>query len=116
MAKDTGKGLGKGLEALFEETGSAFANVYEGKTAFTSYTEEERKNASEMKLVDIYPNPNQPRKNFDEQAMRELSDSIKKHGVIMPIVVNDDGSGKYMIIAGEEDIAPQKWRSLIRFP
>ena len=101
MAKDTARGLGKGLEALFEETGSAFANVYEGKSAFTSYTEEERRNASEMKLSDIYPNPNQPRKNFDEQAMRELSDSIKKHGVIMPIVVNDNGSGKYMIIAGE---------------
>ena len=72
MTKDSSKGLGKGLEALFEETGSAFANVYEGKSAFTSYTEEERKNASEMNISDIYANPNQPRKNFDDQAMREL--------------------------------------------
>ena len=69
MTKDSSKGLGKGLEALFEETGSAFANVYEGKSAFTSYTEEERKNASEMSISDIYANPNQPRKNFDDQAM-----------------------------------------------
>ena len=73
MTKDSSKGLGKGLEALFEETGSAFANVYEGKSAFTSYTEEERKNASEMNISDIYANPNQPRKNFDDQAMRELA-------------------------------------------
>ncbi len=116
MAKDTGKGLGKGLEALFEETGSAFANVYEGKSAFESYTEEERKNASDMSIDDIYPNPNQPRKNFDEQAMRELADSIKKHGVIMPIVVNDNGTGKYMIIAGERRYRAAKMAGLKSMP
>ncbi len=116
MAKDGGKGLGKGLEALFEETGSAFANVYEGKSAFSSYTEEEKRNAQEMKLGDIYPNPNQPRKKFDDQAMRELADSIKKHGVIMPIVVNDDGSGKYMIIAGERRYRAAKLAGLDAMP
>lgn len=54
-----------------------------------------------MPLDKITANPNQPRKNFDEQALRELADSIRKHGVIMPIVVNDNGDGSYMIIAGE---------------
>ena len=116
MAKDGGKGLGKGLEALFEETGSAFANVYEGKSAFSSYTEEEKRNAQEMKLGDIYPNPNQPRKKFDDQAMRELADSIKKHGVIMPIVVNDDDCGKYMIIAGERRYRAAKLAGLDAMP
>lgn len=94
------KGLGKGLDALFEETGAAYEHVFEHRNAF-EYTEEERKNAEEMPLDKITANPNQPRKNFDEQSLKELADSIKKHGVIMPIVVNDNGDGTYMIIAGE---------------
>ena len=91
------KGLGKGLEALFQDTNEAFEHIYESGKPF-EYTEEERKNAQDMPLDKIFANPNQPRKNFDEQA---LADSIKKHGVIMPIVVNDNGDDTYMIIAGE---------------
>lgn len=111
------KGLGKGLAALFEETDAAYAEFYEGngKSAF-GYTEEERKNAEEMELEKIYANPNQPRKNFDEQALKELSDSIKKHGVIMPIVVNDDGDGKFMIIAGERRYRATKLAGLKTIP
>jgi ParB family chromosome partitioning protein len=115
MAKDLGKGLGKGLEELFGETNSAFSRIYENKDAF-SYTEEERKNAQELSLDKIYPNSNQPRKNFDEQALRELSDSIKKHGVIMPIVVNDSHDGKYMIIAGERRYRAAKMAGLNEIP
>lgn len=102
MAKREERGLGKSFADLMEDTGDAFNHAYEGgrREVFT-YTEEERKNAEEMTLERIYANPNQPRKNFDDQALRELADSIKKHGVIMPIVVNDDKNGKYMIIAGE---------------
>ncbi|MGN0804156.1 MAG: ParB/RepB/Spo0J family partition protein [Candidatus Coproplasma sp.] len=100
MAKKEERGLGRSFESLLKDTDNAFDRVYEGKEVFT-YTEEERKNAEEMLLTDIYPNPDQPRKNFDEQALKELADSIKKHGVIMPIVVNADKKGKYMIIAGE---------------
>ncbi len=94
------KGLGKGLSELFEDTEAAYERVYEKRSAF-DYTEEERKNAEDMPLNKISANPNQPRKNFDEQALKELSDSIRKHGVIMPIVVNDNKDGTYMIIAGE---------------
>ncbi len=94
------KGLGKGLDALFEDTEAAFEQSFEHRSAF-GYSEEERRNASDMPLDKIYANPNQPRKNFDEQALKELADSIKEHGVIMPIVVNDNGDGTYMIIAGE---------------
>lgn len=97
---NSNRGLGKGLDALFEDTEAAYERVYEHRNAFT-YTEEERKNAEEMSLGKISANPNQPRKNFDEQALKELADSIKKHGVIMPIVVNDNKDGTYMIIAGE---------------
>jgi len=101
------KGLGKGLSALFEDTDAAYEHAFEHRNAF-EYTEEERKSAEEMPLDKIYPNPNQPRKNFDEQAMKELADSIRKHGVIMPIVVNDSGDGKYMVIAGERRFRASK--------
>lgn len=94
------KGLGKGLDELFKETDDAYEHMFDGKSAF-GYTEEERKNAEDLRIDLITANPNQPRKNFDEQALKELADSIKKHGVIMPIVVNDNGDGTYMIIAGE---------------
>ena len=94
------KGLGKGLDALLEDNEAAFEHAFEHRSAF-GYTEEERKNASDMSLDKIFPNPNQPRKNFDEQALTELANSIREHGVIMPIVVNDNKDGTYMIIAGE---------------
>ena len=92
-------GLGKGLDELFKDTGEAYEHTVEGK--MFGFTEEERKNAEEIEINLITANPNQPRKNFDEQALKELADSIRKHGVIMPIVVNDNGDGTYMIIAGE---------------
>ena len=101
------KGLGKGLDELFKETGAAYEQMFEHKRAF-GYTEEERKNAEDMSLSKITANPNQPRKNFDEQALRELAESIKRHGVIMPIVVNDNGDGSYMIIAGERRFRASK--------
>jgi len=49
----------------------------------------------------LVPNPSQPRKNFDETELQELADSIKEHGVIMPIIAADTGDGSYTIIAGE---------------
>ena len=115
MAKKEERGLGRSFASLLEDTGNAFGYVYEGKDVFT-YTEEERKNAEEMPLTEIYANPNQPRKNFDEQALRELADSIKKHGVIMPIVVNADKQGKYMIIAGERRYRASKIAGLKSIP
>ena len=109
------KGLGKGLSELFEDTEAAYERVYEKRSAF-DYTEEERKNAEDMPLNKISANPNQPRKNFDEQALKELSDSIRKHGVIMPIVVNDNKDGTYMIIAGERRFRATKLAGLNSIP
>ena len=54
-----------------------------------------------VKISDIYPNNTQPRKNFDEDKIISLCESIKKHGVLQPIVLKPDENGKYMIIAGE---------------
>ena len=102
------KGLGKGFDALLEDTGAAYEEMFKNHRNAFDYTEEERKNAEELELSRIFPNPNQPRKNFDEQALNELAESIKRHGVIMPIVVNDNGDGKYMVIAGERRFRASK--------
>ena len=102
------KGLGKGFDDLLQDTGAAYEEMFKNHRGAFEYTEEERKNAEDMSLDVIFPNPNQPRKNFDEQALKELADSIQRHGVIMPIVVNDNGDGRYMIIAGERRFRASK--------
>lgn len=55
----------------------------------------------EVDIDKIKPNPNQPRKNFDEDALKELAASIKVHGIVQPIVLNEQNDGTYLIIAGE---------------
>lgn len=55
----------------------------------------------EVKLSDIKPNPNQPRKSFDEEALESLADSIKSKGIIQPLILMEYAPGKYSIIAGE---------------
>ncbi len=90
MAKS--RGLGKGLNALFGET--AFEYEQAVKEA------EQSGGINEIEIDKIFPNENQPRKNFDEEALNELTQSIKLHGVINPIVVNKEGD-RFMIIAGE---------------
>ena len=100
------KGLGRGLDALF--------GVYkeESYNNITNEPQEKKENVakaggvSEIEIEKIKPNPNQPRKNFDTEALNELASSIKMHGIVQPIVVNDMGDGTYMIIAGE-----RRWRA-----
>lgn len=96
------RGLGRGLSALFSDTEEAYGNA--AKTSESGLPQplpEDIKGLKEVDIDLIRPNPNQPRKHFDEAALNELADSIKKHGLIMPIVVNQMEDGKYMIIAGE---------------
>ena len=87
------KGLGKGLSALFSDTEEAYEQATEEVVV--------NKEVNEIDIYKIIANPNQPRKNFDKAALDELATSIKEHGVIMPIVVNKEKDGKFMIIAGE---------------
>ena len=94
MAKSSQKGLGKGLGALFAQT-----PVLE--------TEEIRSTApATLPLQRLEPNPDQPRRDFDEVALAELADSIAQHGLIEPIVVRPISNGYYQIIAGE-----RRWRA-----
>lgn len=81
-------GLGKGLETLFNENAT------------------DTDGAVRLKINDIEPNRGQPRKDFDEQALSELADSIAQHGLIQPIVVKPNINGRYSIIAGE-----RRWRA-----
>ena len=97
----TNRGLGRGLSALFSDTEEAYENAAKSYPEEAMPLPEDIKGLTEVDIDDIRPNPNQPRKHFDEDALNELADSIKKHGLIMPIVVNQPEHGKYMIIAGE---------------
>ncbi len=97
----TNRGLGRGLSALFSDTEEAYENAAKTYSAPETELPEDIKGLIEVDIDLVRPNPNQPRKHFDEEALAELSDSIKKHGLIMPIVVNNMENGKYMIIAGE---------------
>lgn len=60
----------------------------------------------EIAIEQIFPNPNQPRREFDESALQELSDSIRELGIVQPITLRDQGDGTYLIIAGE-----RRWRA-----
>lgn len=91
-------GLGKGLEALFP------SNV--DITALSgNVSRETNEKIVEMKINDIEPDINQPRKVFDEDKLEELSESIKAHGVLQPIIVTKK-ENYYQIIAGE-----RRWRA-----
>ncbi len=102
---DKKKGLGRGLESLFGIYDESNDNITSEK-ASTENQKDINDNITELDINKIFPNPNQPRKHFDEEALQELASSIKLHGVIQPLVVNKDIDGKYMIIAGE-----RRWRA-----
>ncbi len=104
------RGLGKGLSALFSETEEDY-----GKSLIFEDEQGGKESVREVNIADVYANPNQPRKNFDQSALGELSASIKKHGVIMPIIVNKDGE-RYMIIAGERRFRAAKMAGLSSIP
>ena len=101
------KGLGRGLSELFRDTEEAYENAQ---------TQTESGGATEISLENIFPNPDQPRKAFDEGALNDLASSIKEHGVIMPLVVNKKDDGTYMIIAGERRYRAAKMAGLTAVP
>lgn len=94
MAKNTG--LGKGLDALFSD-----------KTIIDDIKSESKKGEmiERIKIIDIEPNKNQPRRSFDMESIEELAESIKVYGVIQPIIVNKKDN-YYEIVAGE-----RRWRA-----
>ena len=112
----TNRGLGRGLSALFSDTEEAYENAAKTYSGPDNELPEDIQGLIEVDIDLVRPNPNQPRKHFDEDALRELADSIKKHGLIMPIVVNNMENGKYMIIAGERRYRAAKMAGKTQIP
>ena len=90
MARGKG-GLGRGLDSLFEDAAPVFESGAKVDT---------------LPLREIEPDPEQPRKTFDEQALGELAASIAEHGLLQPIAVRPRPMGGYSIVAGE-----RRWRA-----
>jgi ParB family chromosome partitioning protein len=67
-------------------------------------------------LDKLSANPNQPRKDFDEEALKELADSIREHGIIQPLLVEETGDGAYVIIAGERRSRAARMAGLTEVP
>jgi len=113
MAKN--KGLGKGLDALFTDSDYSFSpDIQNESSAVTT-----------VRLSDIEPDKEQPRKSFNEEALKTLSESIERHGVLQPLVVrkvsgDDTGSklfeDKYTIISGERRWRAAKMAGLTQVP
>lgn len=97
------RGLGKGLDSMIPKSLPEVKAAPETKKE--EKTESNGKNISIVKISKVEPNREQPRKTFDEDALEELSDSIKQYGLLEPILVQDRGD-YYMIIAGE-----RRWRA-----
>ena len=115
-AQKKARGLGRGLDALFGdvEVSPAKTRSAPKKNGSAAKTEVETKDESEelpdgglryIDINDIKPNASQPRKNFDEDKLEDLAESIDQHGLIQPLVLRAAGQG-YEIVAGE-----RRWRA-----
>ena len=107
MAK---KGLGRGFSSLIPTEMMA-----DEKLDLSLGLESENDKLKELKLSDISPDPDQPRRNFDKEKLEDLSNSIKIHGVLQPIVVIKKGL-KFVIVAGERRYRASKLAGLEKIP
>lgn len=105
MAKKL-SGFGKGgLDSIFAE--NYIENVAASATVDGPQT---------LRVSEIEPKPDQPRKHFDEEALQQLADSISKHGLLQPIIVRESAGGFYQIIAGERRWRASKIAGLLEVP
>ena len=109
--KNKRQALGRGLEQLFSDDIASFDDIEE------TIVDEARKNNEivELPLSELRPNPYQPRKIFDDDALNELAASIKEHGVFQPIIVKKTIKG-YDIVAGERRYRASKKLGLEKIP
>lgn len=91
-------GLGKGVNVLFNDSPDELLSVLD--------SEPDKSGRNLLPIIDIEPNKDQPRKDFDEDKLAALAESIKEHGVISPILVTPGKGGTYKIVAGE-----RRWRA-----
>ena len=111
------RGLGRGLGALIPEPGRlaeaeaarGAARVPSGETSAAALGEVAGARYEEVAVTAITPNPRQPRRTFDEDALDELAESIKQVGLLQPVVVRAVGPGRYELVMGE-----RRWRAAQR--
>ncbi|HRY82823.1 MAG TPA: ParB/RepB/Spo0J family partition protein [Candidatus Moranbacteria bacterium] len=116
-------GLGRGLSSLIPQKNKKIDkpeedfNYFGSKSSISARDDkkDESKSIVEIEISSIIPNPQQPRKFFDEAKLNELADSIKEHGIIQPIVVSKVG-GQFEIIAGERRFQAAKIAGLLKVP
>ena len=116
MASDKKRGLGKGIGSLM--SGFDFDTQTEDILTKT-INEEAKQNRMAIVQIDvsrIRTNPNQPRKYFDEDALKELAESIKTQGIIQPLTVEEIAPGEFSIVAGERRYRAAKMAGLEKVP
>ncbi|MCI5057694.1 MAG: ParB/RepB/Spo0J family partition protein [Flavobacteriales bacterium] len=113
MAKTKKPALGKGLSALLE---NAETDVTTSKKSLGTKSERVVGSISKIPVSDIEVNPFQPRIHFDDEAMSELVESIKEHGIIQPITVRKLGYDKYQLISGERRFRASQLAGLTELP
>ena len=96
------RGLGSGIDVLIPKA-KGTKKEEEKKKIVKEVVKEVVKELETIPINKIEPNQSQPRKNFNEDSLQELADSIKQHGLIEPLIVQKGKKGFYQIIAGEED-------------
>ena len=115
MANEKKRGLGKGISSLM----SGFDFDSQTDDIITKTIKDERKDKMTVVQLDIghvRPNPNQPRKYFDEEALLGLAESIKSQGIIQPLTVEEIAPGEFSIIAGERRYRAAKIAGLEKIP
>ena len=104
-------GLGRGLDSLIP------TNLLDESFEISADQESKMSDMRQIKITDIVADSSQPRKNFDPESLEELANSIKEHGVLLPLVVvpAKDGNG-YVIVAGERRYRASKMAGLKKVP
>lgn len=116
MSAEKRNALGKGLSALLNDSESTFPSKTNTNTSSSSNEYGNLGSVNEIKLSEIEVNPFQPRTDFDEDALTELADSIKKQGLIQPITVRRVNAHSFQLISGERRFRASKLAGLTHLP
>ena len=111
MADKSRKGLGKGLDSIFGTNVEQFLDDIQNNGK-----EVPGRRETEIAIDEIRANPYQPRKEFDEKALQDLSNSIKVHGIFTPLLVRKSQAKGYELIAGERRLRAAKLAGLTVVP
>ena len=107
--KGPARGLGRGFESLIP------TDLLDESFDPTNELDEKLSELRELAIADVTADPDQPRRTFDQEALDELAESVKEHGVLQPIIVTKKGEG-YQIVAGERRFRASKIAGLTKIP